>query len=517
MLRWLERRRAGIIGNLYLLILVFRDTGKTLLFTRAAQTWLHVADPNLSLYIGSETHAKAMTFLRSIKEVMSGADEGGFSWFSWLYGDWRDPRRTWSLKEIIHAARTATVIQEPSFGTFGLDMGITGMHPDGVTLDDPHSLETFTEKQAFEARESYDASYPALRTDGFYTGVMTRYGGNDVAGHMIAQEGVATWTGAPCPDPSVKVGKGKVHVYYLQGRDRAKKSEEHPKGEPVLPEVWSKERMDHYEDKDPINFAAQIMNDPSTGEHMPLEWAQLDRMEISRADLPAVDFATIHLDTAFKDDERIARGDFNVIAGVLHGLQDDGKVFVDRVLRDQKSRAEDFITLLVRYIMSLRERGIRLKCITDEMELSGKRGAFKQLLTVTLGMAGIRVGPDSIMQFNRTAKKSSRLRKAAAYWAEGHVRLIRGIEHLDRIKYEMVNLDKGDHDDIADALSDIWQPDVWKKPINRSGSHENTAPLQPGDEILRPGLLTEAFSTKDSRERRVRDVLEQERRFRNGS
>lgn len=492
-LEWFERRRRGVIGRTYLLVLVFRNAGKTLLITQAANLWAHLHDRNLSWYIGSETHPKAQTFLESIKEVMQGSGESSeFSWFTWLYGNFRQKGRMWAAEGVKTAYRSATVIKEPTFGTYGLEMGITGMHPDGVTFDDPHSLETLSVLQLQAARDSYDATHPALRTDSIFVGVMTRYAGNDAAGHILSQEGIASWTGLPCDDPlhAAAIGKGKVHVYFLQGRDKTNTSDEHPKGAPVLPEVWDKDGMDHYQEKDPVNFAAQIMNNPTTGEHMPLEYAQLNLMEVSRENVPDIDFATIHLDTAFKDEERIGRGDYNVIAGVLHSFG-TRKVFIDRIIRNKTDDASKFISRLCAYMLSLENRGYRLKVITDESEAMGKKGTFKQLVLVSLAIAGFRIGPDMFKTFNRTNKKPVRLRKAAAFWAEGHVRIIRGIEEIDRLKYEMVNLDKGDHDDITDALSDIWQEDVWVKPHKHESQYSGPV-IQPGDDILRPGLLSEA-------------------------
>jgi hypothetical protein len=486
---WFAQRRRGEIGRTYLLTLATRNFGKTLLLTRAANLWAHVYDRNYASYIGSETHPKAKVFLSSIKAVMEGKDEN--AWFSWLYGNFYKSG-TWSGEAVTTAYRSATSIQEPTFGTYGLEMGITGMHPDAVTFDDPTSLETMTEATLQAARDSYDATHPALRTDSLFSGVMTRYAGNDAAGHILSQEGVATWSGLPCPDPRIvkTIGKGKVHVYFLQGRDVSRKTEEHPKGTPVLPEVWDKAGMDHYEDKDPVNFAAQIQNDPTVGEHMPLELAQLERMLISRQMLEEIpiDFVSIHLDTAFKDEQQIARGDYNVAVGVLHDMRPNGRVYIDKIIWNKKDRAEQFLARLTALLMSYRDRGLRVKIITADMEQGGTKGTLKQLIQVTLSMAGFQVGPDVIVQYNRTNKKPVRLRKAAAYWAQGYVRILSGIEHQDRLMYEMVNLDKSDHDDIADALSDIWQPEVWTRPYRERGNESET-PIQPGDEGLRPGLV----------------------------
>jgi len=505
-MEWKGWSKRGVQKRKVLLSILPRDVGKTVCGTKAAMLWMHLDDPDITAYIGSETHPKAKSFLGATKGVISGEDE--YAWFAWLYGNWRDKTRKWNDSEIFHAARKAMSVSEPSIGTYGLDMGITGMHPVAVAYDDPVSQETLSEKTLSDGRDTYDSVMYALSKAGFFLGSMTRYAQNDVAGHIMNTEGVATWTGIPNPDPHgiAPNENGQCHVYFLQGRDKNRKTDEYPKGTPVFPAVYPYDELERRELNDPIGFSSQIQNTPAIGEHMPLEFAQLERMIISRDDLPAVDFATIHLDCAFKLEERIAKGDFNVILGALHSLQDNGLVFIDRVIRNKTDRAEQFISKLCGYLMSLRARGIRVKYITDELEGGGKAGTFKALLQISLAMAGFRIGPDSILLFNRTARKPERLRKAAAYWAEGYVKLIRGTENLERLMYEMVNLDKGDHDDIADAASDIWQPTVWKKPLRPEASH-SVDPMQPGDEVLRPGLNYRLELHGEARRRRVAEYM----------
>ncbi len=503
---WVKR---GHQKRKLLLALLPRDVGKTVIGTKCAMLWMHLDDPNMTDFIGSETHPKAKAFLSAVKGVISGKDE--YAWFTWLYGNWQDKTRTWNDGQVFHGYRKAMSISEPSIGTYGLDMGITGMHPLAVAFDDPTSQETLSEKTLEDARTTYDSVMYALSKGGLFLGSMTRYAQNDVPGHMMNMEGIATWTGIPNPDPhgTAQSADGQVHVYFLQGRDPNKKTDEYPKGTPVFPEVYSYEDLERRELSDPIGFASQIQNTPTIGEHMPLEWAQLERMIISRDDMPAIEYATIHLDTAFKTEERIARGDFNIILGALHSLADNGLVYIDRVIRNKTDRAEQYISKLCGYLMSLRARGIRVKLITDETETGGKAGSFKHLLQISLAMAGFRIGPDSILLLNRTARKPERLRKGAANVAEGYLRLIRGTEHLERIMYELVNLDKGDHDDVVDALMDIWTPGVWKRPLREVRNAGGVDPVQPGDEVLRPGVAYKIILGDDERKRRVAQYFNQ--------
>ena len=68
--------------------------------------------------------------------------------------------------------------------------------------------------------------------------------------------------------------------------------------------------------------------------------------------------------------------------------------------------------------MSLRRRGIFVKCITDEVEIAGKRGMFKGHLLASIRGAGLPV--PKIITFPRQAtQKVKRIRSAAGLWADG--------------------------------------------------------------------------------------------------
>ena len=136
---WLAARKHGIGYPLYLMVLVPRDVGKTTVITQAGLSWIHLLDPDISTYMGSERTDFAVDNLTPVKNILAGDDP--YSRFAWLYGNWCDPQREWKQNQLVHAARTNLSRKEPSFGIWGVESGLTGKHPDVLCLDDPTSYE----------------------------------------------------------------------------------------------------------------------------------------------------------------------------------------------------------------------------------------------------------------------------------------------------------------------------------------------------------------------------------------
>lgn len=512
-LRWLQKqimewkasRKAGKVVRWRLGVIISRGMGKTVTSTKAASLWSHLDEPNMSTVIGSEVHDKAKEFLGPIKTVMQG--QNPTSWFCWLYGVWYDADREWNSKQCVHAFRRSLAHTEPSFGTFGVDTGITGYHPMQVWWDDPLSKNKMKNNDNWlnSVNTAFEATFPAALTNGMVCLVMTRYHDNDPAGRAFVREGCMSWDGMPPVDGRVKVTpKGLWRVYFLQGRDRRDTSK-YERGEPVLPEVWPDEELTDYEERNSDEFSAQIMNDPSVGEHMPLTREQLEDCYMDRSLLFNPDnhrlsgkipikYATIHLDTAFSP-ERETDGDNSVIATVLHDLRDNGIVYLDRVLASPAWRVDQFNTHLVNEMIRLRTLGIRVRAITDEKEPGGKAGSWKLLIEQAIVGAGLR--HTDVIQFTRQGtKKVQRIKTAAGYWAEGFMKLLcdyvdgkptpSTTPGLEETVYEMLTIGKAAFDDRSDALADIWKEEIWTRPIPRGqGNEEGANPMQPGDEALK--------------------------------
>ena len=470
-----------------------RYFGKSNAVTKALPLWIHLYEPNLTCYLGSEVHPKAKAFLDPMQQIMKGDDP--FSWFAWLYGVYYNPDRAWNKEECVTAARTSTGITEPTFGTFGVETGLTSKHPLLCIYDDPVSDDKLKEGGGWlrTVLKSMDSIYPALRADSLFLLIGTRYEDADPIGTMIEREGVKEWKGH---QPIDKIKNGRWEVYFLQARDRMNTTN-YPKGEPVLPESGAtNEELEAYESRNAHDYSNQMMNDPSHGEHMELTREQIDALLIPRPkwDEPTIpiEYATIHLDTAFKDEERRKRGDFNVIGVWLHDIRMNGMIYLDYVWRDNEARSEQFDAKLIEIMASLRRRNIRMRAITDEVEQGGKRGVYKQHLEQVISGAGFRI--PEIYQFNRSgSKKDIRIREAAGYWIDNYVRIFDDCPNYEWVRWEMSRIGRSEFDDVSDALADGFRPEIWR---GRHGYDTDTpppTPIQPGDEVLKQQIGRQLF------------------------
>jgi hypothetical protein len=441
-------------------------------------------------YIGSEVHPKAKGFLGPVRRVMEGLDPD--AWFTYLFGVWHDPDREWTTEQVTHGYRTALTLTEPSFGTFGVDTGLTGYHPDMVFWDDPLSATKLRAGGDWLriVRTAVNAAYPALKSDSFFCFILTPYLDDDVRGTLFRTEGILSWDGMPCTDGALArdIGKGIWRVYYLQARDKTK-TDKYWQGEPVLPEVDNHESLARYEKRDPQGYASQKMCEPGTGEHMPITLEQINQLWVDRDSAIPIKHAVMHLDTAFKDENRKATGDDNAIVVTLHDLRDNGLVYFDRVLYSNEWRSEDMLTAMVNTAVDLRRRGIRLAKITDEKLPGGMDQLWAQAIQAAFTRAGLRV-PEIIFFSRQGTQKATRITTAAGYWVEGFARLYKGAPGIQKLIDQMLKPPPyGTQDDVADAASDVWRPEVWTRPQPFDGKAEDFGerPVQPGDEVLKAG------------------------------
>jgi hypothetical protein len=484
LLEWRECLASGDprrLRRFLVLIIVPRGFGKSNWITKPASLWLMLVDPNLATAIGSETHPKAKDFLHANKEILSGNDRSAM--FTWLYGNWYDPDLTWNRETIVVAARTSTGVSDPSIGTFGVETGLTSKHPPVCAFDDPLTEEKLKEGGTWlvAANKSLKSILYALGPTCFLAQILTRYRDDDTAGTSLEDDGVRSWTGHP---PLEEYKEGLWDVFHLQARD-IHDTTNYPEGEPTLPEAgWTHEALLEAERADPVGFAAQMMNDASSGEHMEMTKEQVDKLIIPRKDIPSIEYATIHLDTAFKEPTRRGRGDFNVIVVWLHAIDNSGIVYLDRVVRSQNWRAEDMDANLIRVMHDLKRRGIRIRAITDEKEIGGKRGVYERHLHQVLGASGLRI-PQLLLLNRGGTKKAIRLREAANYWLDNCVRIPEDAEGKEALIREMLKIGFSKYDDAADAASDVFHPEIYRGRISGVFDDQPPVPVQPGDEFLK--------------------------------
>lgn len=443
---WLEERKNGKGTPLYLMVLVPRDVGKTTAITQAGLAWMHLLDPDISTYIGSERTDFAVDILSPIKNVLSGDDP--HSRFAWLYGNWCAPNREWKQNQVVHAARSNLSRKEPSFGIWGVESGITGKHPDVLCLDDPISYEKMAAASTWiqTVNNHVDSLVPVLPSDGCLIFVGTRYHDGDHFGVALQKEGCKTISGMPMPAVQPRED-GIWHAYFLSGRDGD--------GRPAIPTVWSEDRLKHFQRKNPLRYAAQILNDPMNSEYNPVTIDQIEKSYVLKKDYPKNLRITLHMDCAFKDQAKQAHGDYSVITAMGHTQDGSGNVYHLGSWGSNRWRGEDFGEELIRRVQHFRLTGYRIAMMTDEQTPGGHEGAWELLLRNWFHDAGI-VMPTFISLPRGGKKKVQRHVEAANFIVDGHVFFCRENEGTEELVNQLLRIGGSINDDYVDTFSDAF-------------------------------------------------------------
>src|SRR3990172_5548136 len=449
----------------HLAVLIHREVGKTTLANRALQLWLHLRDPEFSSYTGSEKTELSMKMLEAMKAVLDGSDPHAL--FSKLYGNWATTSRKWTGREIMHGARKNTSRQDPSLGTFAVETSITGSHPDAIFYDDPISYERMvTDTNWLQSVNGQVTSlFPAIQSDALVVWVGTRYDDDDHFGVAFRDEGVASIEGMDT-DSIVPEAGGKWHVYFMAGRDK--------EGKPTTPKVWPERRLKDYQRRDPLKYAAQVMNDPSISELNPLTREQIKDCVIDKEQVPwsALRYA-IMCDTALWDGQSRVAKDETVF--IVHGYPRNGSgdVYVIEGDGSPMSRAEDLGNRLVSLCQRYRKMGRKVFSITDEETMSGKKGVWAISLMNMFNDANEPFPGGGLLEFKRhSEKKANRMAAAATFWVDGHVRVVRGANGVERLMEQMAKIGQYMVNpklkcDWADAHSDAFRPEVYS-PMRRN-------------------------------------------------
>lgn len=513
-LYWKKICREGSVDRYYIATLLPRGFGKTVMATKSCMIWCHLDEPDMSTLIASSTGALAEDIYKAIQSVLSGDDPD--SWFTWLFGNWKRGAKEWMKTHMHHGFRSSRNISEPSFDITSVDVGMTGYHHRIHNWDDPIIANKLREGQTAYMRSVHsavNASYNALQPNGLLMFTLTRYLDDDVAGRHFRDEGIKTWSGMDCPNHTmfdkVAMGEGAWHVYFLQVEDELT-------GEATHPTLYNKAKIEEHKRRDPEDFACQMQNNPGSGERAPIIESQLPDLFMDYNDLQfsvPVEAASVHMDTAFKTVNTIRTGDDNAIVVWLHDARRNGMVYLDTDLMRASNewREEDFNDELIRILTNLRRRVIRVKAVTDEIEKGGKAGTYRNRLLAIIYAAGLSLGVDNFKQFNRTTDKRARIRSTLGYWVEGYVKILL---HKDKAgkwiippvvrKFfnQILRVDVVQHDDLADAATDVFVPGIWYRPMIRSSvSDQGEVPMSPYDEDLksfsRPMTNQEVFALID--------------------
>jgi len=484
-LNWLAQRRKGEGNQLKLIIVVPRDWGKTTLFTQAGQAWLHLHDPELATYAGCETTTRAREVLDGIKAVLSGDDR--YSRFSWLYGVQRHSGRTWKKDFIVTASRTNLTRRDASFGTWAVESGMVGLHPDGCFFDDPNTYEQMRRKSDWliTVNNHLDSLIPVFQSDAIWVLTGTRYGDGDHIGKSIRVEGAQTVSGMAMPGIKPKPDGG-WHVFFMDAEDDAYK--ESDQRHYVMPRIWSPTRIRSFKQRNPVRYFAQVRNNPTRSPHNILTEEKCRSFIKPAAEISMKKLrVSIHIDTAFKKLDRKTRGDLTVIAQVGHMMDGKGKCVFLGADSSQDWDTNEMGRALIESVKNARAKCARVMCITDEEEIGGHPGIWEAWLSNLFQTAKVQMPTVHILNRGRK-EKDERLREAAAMWLDGRMILLENSKGLDELIDQMSKIGLTEHNDFADAMADCYHKDVYRS-VYLTTDAIIKQEQNPFDEVLKPGGL----------------------------
>lgn len=485
---WLKTRR-----SMNIMLVIPRFFGKTTLLTISGQLWLHVRDSELSTYTGSESVNNAIEFVESAKKIVDGSDP--YAWFTYLYGNWYDKEREWRRDSSVHAARIGIGRKEPSFGTWGVEKGITGRHPDGGFFDDPTSYEAMASHSSwFQIVNDHMASLmPVFADNSIFVVPGTRYGDGDHIGAELKREGICELRGMPMGEagstskqPIRLSKKGKWRVYYLQARDTRDISN-YEDGEPIFPERCSHEFLKEFERKNNLRYWAQMMNDPAGSEYNPLSRERVEQLWVEPKHIPKNLRMFMHIDTAFKRPEQQAKGDLSTIVISGQSVDGSGVVYFLETWGSATVKLENFLDQMVKMYQKYAGLGRRIIAITDDKETGGHERSWELHVRKTFSSKGLSM--PMFFPFSRSGRnKISRIIRAAGFWAEGFVYLQEGGFGLDKLVEEMVRVGNSDHDDYSDAAADAFHSDVYRPPSVQKVYEKMRGLGFVGDDVLKSAM-----------------------------
>ncbi len=229
-----------------------RFTGKTVKVASMLCRWI-IEDPNIAiLYHGAEKQ-KAAQIVGMVRDWLEKPT------VTTLYGQFKK-RNDWGTEHFTVRQRTVGDKRDPTMAACGLDVPMTGLHPDVIVWDDLVGETNATLEGFQKAEYRFNTSLPVLRPGGRGIWQGTRWGTSDPGGTFLKRwKAGLQWD---CPHP-----RGFFGAIAEEGDEEFFA---HAKaGEPLYPSTWSFKQIQEARESYPMDlFASQVLNDP-----MPLEGA----------------------------------------------------------------------------------------------------------------------------------------------------------------------------------------------------------------------------------------------------
>lgn len=208
-----------------------------------------IEDPNIAIMVQSEMKSQAVKIVDMVRGWLE------LPKVEKLFGTFKSPKK-WAEDEFTVTQRTVTGKKDPTMQASGMDVPMTGWHPDIIVWDDLLGETNNTRDGVAKVKARLSASLPVLRDNGIGLWVCTRWGPEDPASEILSGAR-GKW--------DTPGHRGFFGAYAVPGDEKF-----YPHaiaGEALYPTVWPRKRIENARSTWPFDlFASQVLNDPVPAE-----------------------------------------------------------------------------------------------------------------------------------------------------------------------------------------------------------------------------------------------------------
>lgn len=488
MCRFAERRtgHAALDDAYYQLILVPRGCGKSTLITRGRAIQLALAHSDIAILIANEREKNAVDFLREIKGHFESNDFLRALFPERIPPDFKATQ--WS--ETAATLPRTNTRPEPTFLATGVGAAITGQHPDYAFVDDMISVEAAENARVGsftlmdKAARWTSQLVPLVKRGEAYNGITfigTIWWYGDTYDHIEKAYGYGetprpfslSYREADGADVRIPLTIGTagriVSGVYRRGDLAALRRGIIEDGASFFPERWPLDELAKFRVRDPVLYAANLMNNPSDEVTATFKQDWLRYYERPHEDTVRWDDGAkmryfqirdldilMSVDPAFTD-----RGTDSSRAAILvTGSSADGKRLVLEALA-RRMAADSLVDLIVTTAARYKPRKMLIERVAQQ-------AAFIALVKQSLTKMGVPTPVEEVTPAG--LNKDVRIVQLEPYFQRGDI-LFLGSQHdiLDEYRDFPRSRDK----DLLDALA--YQTTFWLRPQDGTASFAASA------------------------------------------
>jgi hypothetical protein len=412
-----------------------------------------VKDPNIAIMVQSEEKRQAVKIVDMVRHWLE------LPKVEKLFGNFESPRK-WKEDEFTVAQRTVTGKKDPTMQASGMDVPMTGWHPDIIIWDDLLGETNNTRDGVAKVKARLSASLPVLRDDGIGIWVCTRWGPEDPASEILSGAR-GKW--------DLPGHRGFFGAYAVPGDEKF-----YPHavaGEPLYPTVWPRHRIENARKTWPFElFASQVLNDPVPAEgayfrssdfqYFPLYTKSADGLSIMN---PVLDDALcfMAIDPASGQDQSEKGDEHAIVVGYIKWLKNICRMYLVEEAGG-RWKTDKLVDAIATLIDKWRPRKIFIETHTyqDWMMSPLKRreqefGVHYPIEEVKRGGKGSQGKSDRVMS----------LQTPYTYHQVWHAEELKN----GRVEEQLLRFrpNPKDHDDFRDAEAMLWQ-EATKRRYGRS-------------------------------------------------